>query len=145
MRVSPEQEMTEFMRHGVTQNDRSIDVAFLLQYQYRFMEQVGVAPSAVRLKRHAHRRLLHAMWPRGNSEVKMGWIGHLCAGTEGGLFRTILRALDPNDLDVSSPEYPPCFAFGIPQHPGSYLRIVKYRYAHHWRGLRYRLRAIGYG
>jgi hypothetical protein len=137
--------MTEFMRHGVPQNDRSIDVAFLLQYQYRFMEQVGVAPSAVSLKRHAHRRWLHAMGPRGNPKVKMGWIRHLFAGTEGGMFRAILRALDPNHLDVSSPEYPPRFVFGLPQHPGPYLHIVKYRYAHHWRGLRYRLRAIGYG
>lgn len=53
--------MTEFMRHRVTQNDRGAHVAFLLQFQYRFKEQVGVAPSAVpRLKRHAHRRCLYA-------------------------------------------------------------------------------------
>lgn len=46
--------MTKFMSHRVTENDRHADVAFRLQFQCRFIEEVDVAPFAVGLlKRHA--------------------------------------------------------------------------------------------
>jgi len=72
MRIGAQQEMSQFVRHGVTKNHRRRDMGLFLQLPDWLVEQIGVASLAIfRYKRYSDRRGFQASGRSGNPQMKM--------------------------------------------------------------------------
>jgi len=112
MRIGTQQEMSQFVRHGVAKNHGRRDLGLFLQLLDGLVEQIGVAsPAIFGHKRYSDRGCSQASGGSDNPQMKMRRERGFGTRTEGSFMLGILWTIQPNDSDARISKDLACLAF----------------------------------